>query len=146
MPNVTYKVSGRGVDAARTEVQAGNHTLVVDEPAKLGGGDAGPNPLEYLLTALTGCLNVTGWKVAGELGMTLRGISFEVSGTFDPSKFMGRNSDNRAGYHTIDVQATVDCDADEATLEQWARAVETRCPVSDNLGGDAAELHVTPTK
>ncbi len=146
MPNVTYTVTGRGVDAARTEIQAGNHQLIVDEPKKLGGGDAGPNPLEYLLAALTGCLNVTGWKVAGELGFTVRGISFEVSGTLDPSKFMGRDTDQRAGYHTIEVHATLDCDADDETLEQWARAVEARCPVSDNLGGEATNLHVMPKR
>ncbi len=31
---------------------AGNHELVIDQPTDFGGGDAGPNPLEYSLVVI----------------------------------------------------------------------------------------------
>ena len=34
------------------EIEAGNHTLLADEPESHGGSDRGPDPYEFLLTAL----------------------------------------------------------------------------------------------
>jgi len=43
----------------RTEIQAGKHALVADEPASVGGGDAGPTPYDYLLAGLGSCTGMT---------------------------------------------------------------------------------------
>ncbi|MGB1042510.1 MAG: OsmC family protein [Tenacibaculum sp.] len=36
-----------------------NHFAVIDEPVNLGGDDNGPTPVEYLLTAIGGCVSIT---------------------------------------------------------------------------------------
>ena len=43
----------------KQEVAAGRHRLVADEPVSAGGGDAGPDPYEYLLTSLGVCTSMT---------------------------------------------------------------------------------------
>jgi len=43
----------------KQEIVAGEHHLVADEPISTGGGDAGPDPYEYLLTALGVCTSMT---------------------------------------------------------------------------------------
>lgn len=43
----------------RQEITVGRHRLVADEPAANGGEDSGPNPFEYLATALGACTALT---------------------------------------------------------------------------------------
>lgn len=43
----------------KNEVWAGRHTMVVDEPADLGGTDEGPAPYELLLASLGACTSMT---------------------------------------------------------------------------------------
>ena len=43
----------------RQEVVVGKHSLVADEPVSAGGGDAGPDPYDYLLTSLGVCTSMT---------------------------------------------------------------------------------------
>lgn len=54
---VVVEESGQG--KYRQRVTAGGHTLVADEPKSAGGDDAGPNPYEFLLSALGACTSMT---------------------------------------------------------------------------------------
>ncbi|MGD8698130.1 MAG: alpha/beta fold hydrolase [Gemmatimonadales bacterium] len=42
-----------------TEIFAGEHALVADEPEKLGGTDSGPSPFGLLMSALGACTTIT---------------------------------------------------------------------------------------
>jgi uncharacterized OsmC-like protein len=107
--------------------------MIVDEPPNLGGTDEGANPVEYVLAALAGCLNVVGHMVAKEMNFEIKALSFDIEGELDPAGFMGKAKDVRPGYQSITVKANVDTEADDATLEKWLEIIESRCPVSDNL-------------
>lgn len=48
-----------GADSFKQEINAGKHQLVADEPVSAGGGDAGPDPYDYLLTALGVCTSMS---------------------------------------------------------------------------------------
>ena len=133
MSDVVFTVEASTVNSTRVDVCAGGHAFSIDEPARMGGTDAGPNPVEYLLGALAGCLNVTGHVVAKEMGFTIESMDIRLEGNLDPLVFMGKKLGVRAGFKEIHVWIDMKSDAGEETLEQWAQAVETRCPVSDNL-------------
>lgn len=55
------------------------HECVIDEPLDLGGGDYAPTPIEYLLTALGGCVSITLRMYSERKGWDLGKISVDVS-------------------------------------------------------------------
>lgn len=140
MSLATFKVTAKSENPTKTVVKARNFEMIIDEPQNLGGTDHGPNPVEFVLGALSGCLTVVGYVVAKEMGFELRGVSFELAGDLDPAKFMGQSADNRAGFEKIRVGVKPESDATPAQLAEWLKIVEERCPVSDNIA------NATPVK
>jgi len=61
------------------EVTAGKHHLVADEPVSAGGGDSGPDPYDYLLTALGACTSMTIGLYARRNRMPLENITVSLS-------------------------------------------------------------------
>jgi uncharacterized OsmC-like protein len=58
--NETPHVVVRGdADSFKQEIVAGKHRLIADEPLSAGGGDAGPDPYDYLLASLGVCTSMT---------------------------------------------------------------------------------------
>ena len=129
-----FAVSATKESETKTVVEARDFEFVVDEPAALGGTNDGPNPVEYLIGAWAGCLNVVVHTVAEERGIDLGGVEIEIQGDLDPRKFLGTADDIRAGYQALEVVIHVESDADRETVAGLREAVEERCPVGDNIG------------
>ena len=140
MATLKFSIKAHSENPTKTVVEARNFKIVVDEPKNLGGTNDGPNPVEYVLAAFAGCLNVVGHLVAQEMGFSLKGMEINMEGDLDPAKFMGKETEERAGYKEIRVSLKPDSDADEETLQKWLTSVKARCPVSDNLA------NATPVK
>lgn len=134
-----FAVSAESDSETRTTVSTRGFEFVVDEPAAMGGTNDGPNPVEYLLGAWAGCLNVVAHTVSDEHGIELDGLDIEIDGDLDPRKLLGVSDEPRAGFQEIRVRIDADSDADAAALDELCAEVEERCPVGDNLE------HATPT-
>ncbi len=128
-----FRAKAYSENPTKTVVKTRTFEMIIDEPADLGGTNDGANPVEYLLAALSGCLNVMCHVVAREMNINLRGVEIQLSGKLNPDKLFGKETSERAGYKEINVEISPDTDADRATLEKWLELVESRCPVSDNL-------------
>ncbi len=146
MADLTFKVSAKSENATKTVVATRGFQMIVDEPESLGGTDQGATPVEYMLAALAGCLNVVGHLVAREMGFQLRGLELALEGNLNPAKFAGKSELERAGYKEIRVELRPETDADQETLNQWLEIVEARCPVSDNFSNATpVRISVNPT-
>lgn len=134
MPIAKYSIKAKGENETKTVVETrGGFKIVIDEPERLGGGNEGPNPVEYLLASLAGCLNIVGQLAAKEMGFKLEEMNIEINGRLDPAKFQGKSDSSRAGFQQIKVEIDAEADIDQETLEKWLKTIETRCPVSDNI-------------
>ena len=126
---VTSRVGPKGF---RTDVQAGAHSLVVDEPVSAGGTDLGPTPYEYLLTALGSCMVMTlrfyadrrGWPLEAATVQLRSGRSHEL----DCEKCETRNVGIAVIERKIDL-------AGPLTDEQRVKLLQIadRCPVKQTL-------------
>ncbi len=128
---VLTRVGGAGYT---TEVIAGRHHLLGDEPADVGGADLGPSPYGYLLAALGTCTAMTLRMYADYKKIDLHEV--EVRLTHDKvHKDDGENSESAKGK--IDqikrlIKLTGDLtDAQRKRLIQIA----DRCPVHKTLEG-----------
>ena len=133
MPDVTFYIDICCTSPTCVEASTRGFSFNVDEPEQLGGTNTGPNPVEYVIGAYGGCLNVVGHMVAKEMGITLDSLGIHIEGDIDPSGFMGKNPDVRAGYKEVRVKLSVQSSASREQLEEWMNTMNKRCPVGDNL-------------
>ncbi|MEM0025019.1 MAG: OsmC family protein [Zestosphaera sp.] len=127
MKDMIIRVNGKRVSPTKMVVKCGNYEVVTDKV----GGEA-PSPVEYVLAALAGCINIVGTLVAKDLGINIETLEVSVEGVLNPSKFT-TGVGERAGYKEIRTEVLVKSDADLETLRKWIKLVEERCPVGDNL-------------
>jgi uncharacterized OsmC-like protein len=141
MSTLKFGVTAKSENSTKTVIVTRGFKMTIDEPENMGGTNDGANPVEYLLAALSGCLNVVGHLVAREMGFKLNGLELSLEGDLDPAKFSGESMDGRAGYSEIRVTMKPKTDANQEMLDKWVKAVESRCPVSDNIS-NPTPLHI----
>lgn len=116
----TVVVSENGQGRYQQDVVAGQHRLLADEPASMGGGDAGPTPFDYLMAGLGACTSMTLRMYAERKELPLRRVSVELA------------------HHKVDIDGVSrDCIERRITLdgelspEQRQRLLEiaNKCPV-----------------
>jgi uncharacterized OsmC-like protein len=107
--------------------------LVADEPPVLLGEDKGPNPVEYLLTALVGCLTSSLIYHAAAKGIEIRGVESRLEGDIDLRGFLGLSPDIRPGYENIRVYFTIDADISEGEKEELIRMAQKYSPVFNSV-------------
>ena len=84
-------VARRVGNGLKQHIEMGGHKLTSDEPANVGGTDAGPNPQALLAASLASCSAITmemyakrkGWEV-GELEVD---VNYEPAQRGSPTKF-----------------------------------------------------------
>lgn len=133
MSDLKFRVNAHSENPTKTVVKARGFEIVIDEPAELGGTNEGANPVEYILAAFCGCINVMAHVIANEMNIELRSVKIKMAGELNPDRLFGKSFEHRAGYKAIEVSIEPDCDASEEELTKWMEAIEDRCPVSDNL-------------
>lgn len=90
-----------------------------DEPAILGGGDEGANPVEHLLNALAACMTTSMVAHAAVRGIHIDSLESELEGDIDLRGFFGLSDEAPRGYTDIRVKLKVRSD-----VENMARLKE----------------------
>ncbi len=78
--------------------------LDADEPPMLAGDDQAPNPVEYLLAALAGCVTTSMIAHAAVRGIHIDELESQVEGDIDLRGFLGLDNDVPKGYTNIRIK------------------------------------------
>jgi putative redox protein len=80
-------VSARWAGGYQVDVDTGDFTVRVDEPAHVGGTDTGPQPTDLLLASVASCFVLSLAWAASKREIQVPAISVEVTGTYDGPRF-----------------------------------------------------------
>jgi len=132
MANKTVSVNTKIGQGFLIDSTVRQFNIKIDQPPP-GGNDAGPNPVEFLLLALGGCICTVGRIIASQKRIDLRSIDCTVEGVMDSDVIMGKNTTERPGFQNIVAHVKIDADMSDSEKEAFLHEIEARCPVSDNI-------------
>lgn len=137
---VTLSVQGKVDSGKKNEVRVRDFPpIIVDEAERLGGTDAGPNPLEYFLGSLSACTSIMASFAAKEQNFTYRDLEFHTDGTLDPRGYKGEEG-VQTYFQTVMIDIVIDTDESREALELLQEAVEKRCPLFNLLADAGVEI------
>jgi uncharacterized OsmC-like protein len=125
--NRPVRVESGSVNYAQN-ITIGPHLLHADEPADIGGNDAGPNAYELLLAALGACVSITLQMYAARKQWPLHAVRVQVSHENVLSD-TDRDGEARIGMvDRISVGVALSGDLSEDQLGRLMQIAE-RCPI-----------------
>jgi putative redox protein len=121
-----------GADSFQQQVTAGKHQLVADEPVNVGGGDAGPDPYDYLLASLGVCTSMTVGFYARRNHWPLENVTVSLWHSRIHAKDCEECETRDGMVDRIDVEVEL---TGSLTKEQHARLMDiaAKCPVHRTL-------------
>jgi uncharacterized OsmC-like protein len=106
-------------------------TIDAGEPPVLFGHNEAPNPAEYVLHALAGCLTLTIVNVAAARKVTLTEVSSTLEGVLDARGATGLDPAYRNGFERIRVSFSIKGDAPPEKLAEIVERAKARSVVYD---------------
>ena len=127
-----YVVVHGGADSFKQEITVGEHGLVADEPVSAGGGDAGPDPYDYLLASLGVCTSMTVGLYARRKKLPLEKITVSLWHSRIYAMDCEECETKEGMLDRIDVEIEL---TGPLTAEQLAKLMEiaAKCPVHRTL-------------
>jgi len=114
-----------GKQKYKTEIQAGNHVFIADEPIQVGGQNLGFTPTELLESSLAACTAMTIRMYADRKGWDLDKVEIHVG-------FKRNISTNEVKFNKeIQLFGNLDNDQRERLLEMGSK-----CPIEKMITGN----------
>jgi len=128
-----------GSDGYTTEISAGRHVFLADEPEDVGGNDMGPTPYELLNASLGSCTAMTlkmyaerkKWPLE-KVTVTLKHSKMHVEDSSHPE---GKKSKVDVFHRMINMEGDLDKEQKERLME-----IADKCPVHRTLTDTDVEI------
>lgn len=124
------------------QVRKAAHTIDADHPEQFAATDAGPTPVEIVLSALSSCLTAGVASVAQNRGIQLKSVEAKVEGDMDLAGILGADADARNGFTAIRVMFQIEADAKPEEIAALVAQSQKRSAVFD-IVTNPTNVHVT---
>lgn len=125
---------------ARTDVHAGKHTLIIDEPAARGGTDQGATPIETMIAALLGCTNVIVNRIAEANHIPIHSLSLRAETSFD-RRGVTLQAEVAVPFPEMRLAIDLVSPADDSAIEKLKADLGKFCPVSKVIRQSGTKLN-----
>ena len=122
----------RSARSLRSDIEAGPHRLIADEPVESGGTAAGPTPYDFLNAALGACTSMTIHVVAKRENIPVQSVEITVSNDRMYAKDCADCTSTEGYIHRFTVSIKLTGDLTPAQRERIL-AVAKRCPVAKTM-------------
>lgn len=122
----------RVTEGFTTEIVAGNHSFIADEPTKIGGKDLGPSPYELLMGSLGACTAMTIRMYADRKKWPLEEVKVHLQHQKDYPQDCENTDNDQSLIDVVEREIELAGNLDE---QQRARLLEiaSKCPVHKTL-------------
>jgi uncharacterized OsmC-like protein len=103
------------------------------EPPVLLGDNEGANPVEFLLHALAGCVTTTTVLHAAAMGIEIRRMSTQLTGTLDLQGLLGLDPEAAVGYEEIRIVVDIEADCGDEELDELLDFSRRHSPVCNTV-------------
>ena len=135
-----HGLSGAGLEDA--SAREAPFEVDASEPPVLLGHNEAPNPAEYALHALAGCLTLTIVNVAAARKVTLTEVSSTLTGVLDARGALGLDDAHRNGFERVSVSFSIAGDAPDEKLREIVERAKARSFVYDIItNGVPVDVH-----
>ena len=125
-------VANLGEEGFTTEMRAGKHYFIADEPVSFGGNDYGPSPYDYVSAALASCTSMTIQMYARRKKWPLKNVETHVNHNKVHAEDCDNCERNTAKIDVFEREIVLNGNLDE---EQQQKIIEIadKCPVHRTL-------------
>ena len=127
------QIKGYFADGREDDLRTEPFVVDADEPAITAGGDSAPNPMEFVLHSLAGCLTSTMIYHAAVQGIEIESVESSLEGDMDVRGMLGLSDEVRKGYNKVRVRMRVKSAASADTLKELAMFSPVYDIVSNSL-------------
>jgi putative redox protein len=128
----TVRADSKLVGDQLQEARMRDYTLVCDEPSSLGGTDKGPNPLEFFMSAVGFCENVTFARFAALRGLKFDSLETSVRGHWD-RRGQGEWEGIGPAFKDFVVETRVTSSAPLDEIREITQTTHMRCPMHASI-------------
>lgn len=111
-----------------SESKVRTFVLVSGEPDSVGGKNEGPNPLEFFMSSIAFCENVTFQRNAALMGVDVDSLETTVRGHYD-RKGQWEIDDADPSFEEIIVETKVNTKEAPERVKELVRLTHRRCPM-----------------
>lgn len=119
-------------DGFTTQIKAGNHYMVADEPTNYGGNDFGPSPYELISAGLSACTAMTIQMYTKRKGWNIENIEVHTSYGKVHANDCEHCDENTTKIDTFNREIKLEGDLDEKQLTRILQ-IANKCPVHKTL-------------
>lgn len=121
-----------GEEGFTTQIIAGKHHFVADEPIKAGGSDLGPNPYELISSGLAACTSMTIQMYARRKKWQVDNVETHVSYSKKHATDCENCEDDMAKIDSFEREIALKGDLDEKKIKRLMEIAD-KCPVHKTL-------------